>query len=145
MEFISDGLFAFIFNSTYAEKQEFRNQILNEISELQPGEISYLRKNLEFMLNGIDDRNMRLKEAITSNFILSLLLGVVLTLVFLMTVTICHSNKKEKLETEKSTEKSTEKPTGKPTEKPKWEKMGCLKANVQNKDGAECTMIYFMN
>ena len=46
-EFIKDGLFAFIFNSTYAEKQEFRDEFLNEIN---PEEISYLKKNI-FNLN----------------------------------------------------------------------------------------------
>ena len=40
-EFIKDGLFAFIFNSTYAEKQEFRDEFSNEIN---PDEISYLKK-----------------------------------------------------------------------------------------------------
>ena len=46
-EFIKDGLFAFIFNSTYAEKQEFRDEFLNEINQ---DEISYLKNNI-FILN----------------------------------------------------------------------------------------------
>ena len=46
-QFIKDGLFAFIFNSTYAEKQEFRDEFLNEINQ---DEISYLKNNI-FILN----------------------------------------------------------------------------------------------
>ena len=141
-EFISDGLFAFIFNSSYAEKQEFRNEILNEISELQLGEISYLRKNLEFILDGIDDRNIRLKEAATTNFIQSILLGVMLGVCWVLSRTIFHLKQKEKLKTEKSPEYKNHQNTN---SKPKFEKIECAKANVQNKDGVECTMIYFKN
>merc|ERR1712176_216644 len=100
------------------------------------------------MGNGIDDRDMQLKETITSNFILSLLLGVMLTLVFLMTVTICHSNKKEKLDTEKSTVLSSNQSsedTDMDASKRKFKPIGCLKANVQTINGTECTMLYFKN
>merc|ERR1719410_2879676 len=47
-ENIKDELFDLIFNSTYSEKQEFRN----EISEMNADEKLYLTKNLEFILNG---------------------------------------------------------------------------------------------
>merc|ERR1719410_689527 len=47
-ENIKDELFDLIFNSTYSEKQEFRN----EISEMNADEKIYLTKNLEFILNG---------------------------------------------------------------------------------------------
>merc|ERR1719410_722033 len=47
-ENIKDELFDVIFNSTYSEKQEFRN----EISEMNSDEKLYLTKNLEFILNG---------------------------------------------------------------------------------------------
>merc|ERR1719410_437741 len=47
-ENIKDELFDVIFNSTYSEKQEFRN----EISEMNADEKLYLTKNLEFILNG---------------------------------------------------------------------------------------------
>ena len=48
IENIKDVFFSFIFDSTYAEKQEFRN----EISKIDPDEKVYLQKNLEFILNG---------------------------------------------------------------------------------------------
>ena len=133
-EFIKDGLFAFIFNSTYAEKQEFRDEFLNEIN---PEEISYLKNNIDFILN--DDRNVRLNMQMVVIFILSVLLGVLLLVVFLLLYTFCcHSKKKEKLDNEKS-------PIMNSTSKPKWEPMGCMKANVQTKNGVECTMLYFKN
>merc|ERR1719410_684056 len=47
-ENVKDELFDLIFNSTYSEKQEFRN----EISEMNADEKLYLTKNLEFILNG---------------------------------------------------------------------------------------------
>merc|ERR1711990_593322 len=47
-ENVKDELFDLIFNSTYSEKQEFRN----EISEMKADEKLYLTKNLEFILNG---------------------------------------------------------------------------------------------
>merc|ERR1719410_2463377 len=47
-ENVKDELFDLIFNSTYSEKQEFRN----EISEMNSDEKLYLTKNLEFILNG---------------------------------------------------------------------------------------------
>merc|ERR1719410_1513201 len=47
-ENIKDELFNLIFNSTYSEKQEFRN----EISDMNSDEKLYLTKNLEFILNG---------------------------------------------------------------------------------------------
>merc|ERR1719410_2652012 len=47
-ENVKDELFDLILNSTYSEKQEFRN----EISEMNADEKLYLTKNLEFILNG---------------------------------------------------------------------------------------------
>ena len=132
-EFIKDGLFAFIFNSTYAEKQEFRDEFFNEIT---PDEISYLKKNIDFILN--DDRNVRLNMQMVIIFILSILLGVLLLVVFCLLYTLGHSKQKEKLNTEKS-------PIMSSSSKPKFEKMRCLKANVQTKNGDECTMLYFKN
>merc|ERR1719410_2757933 len=47
-ENIKDELFDLMFNSTYSEKQEFRN----EIFDMNSDEKLYLTKNLEFILNG---------------------------------------------------------------------------------------------
>merc|ERR1719270_2486963 len=109
-QFIKAGLFAFIFNSTYAEKQEFRDEFLNEIN---PEETSYLKTNIDFILN--DDRNVRLNMQMMVIFILSFLLGVLLKLVFILWYMI-DSTKKEKLNTEKP-------PIMSSLSKPKFEKI----------------------
>merc|ERR1711923_15575 len=84
--------------------------------------MGYLKNNIDFILN--EDRNVRLNMQMV---------------VFLLLYTFCcHSKKKEKLDNEKS-------PIMNSTSKPKWEPMGCMKANVQTKNGVECTMLYFKN